>query len=130
MENKTESNSEISEIDVDSISLEHLQEIPWLLDGFRPCRGCDTVFVLKDYCASCARMLVAYETQRRLQLQAAGRVDMGVVPFAELEEEVERAPRFAVALILFGALCYGMFLMTGLWYMGRGLIGICLEHSK
>lgn len=124
MENKTESNSQISEIDVDSISLEHLQEIPWLLDGFRPCRGCDTFFVLNDYCANCARMLAAYETQR-LRLQPADQINMGVVPF-DAVDPVEPVPGWAVGVILLSAVCVGMFVLTGMWYAGRGLIGICL----
>jgi len=118
------------EIDVDLLTTDELVLNPHLLDGFKPCEACDRLFVLceRRYCSNCARMLKEYEGRQRPQPVA--QTDMGVVPFEPDYDPGTPASRFAVWLVFFAAVCSVMFLLTGMWYTGRVLIGICLEHSR
>lgn len=120
------------EIDLDTVTTEELVVTPHLLDGFHPCAACEDVLVLaeKKYCRFCQMMHDELEPrspqQERIDM---GVVDMGAVPYEALEMEPPPSP-VAIGIILLGALCSAMFLLTGLWYVGRGLVGICLEHTK
>jgi len=129
-----ESSFAAGEIDVEQLRTEDLEINPHLLDGFVPCSGCDTVFVLPEqrHCSSCTRMFAQHEGQRQ-SLQRAEQINTGIVPHVATEPDYDPgspASCIAVGLVFFGALCSAMFLLTGLWYTGRTLIGICLEHSK
>lgn len=117
------------EIDLDAVTTEELAVTPHLLDGFHPCAACEDVLVLaeKQYCRFCQMMHDELEPRSPQQ----ERIDMGVADMEAVEYDSGRpASRCAVRLVLLGALCSAMFLLTGLWYVGRGLVGICLEHTR
>jgi hypothetical protein len=115
------------EIDPDHIRTDDLMSSPRLLDGFSPCPGCKTVLVLRDYCSSCQRIHKELESRTPV-FPRIGQTDMGVVPF-ESEDPESGAPVWAVALILFGALCSVMFLLTGLWFGFRGALDFGIKHG-
>lgn len=118
------------EVDLDTVATEELTVTPHLLDGFHPCAACEVlVLAEKKYCRFCQLLHDELEV-RYPRPQQPGRTDMGVVPYTPDYDPGKPASRIAVGLVCFGALCSLMFLLTGIWYTGRALIGICLEHSK
>ena len=114
------------EIDAAELSLIDLAE---LHQGFVECPGCHERYVLIEhrYCAGCQRLHRELE-DKRVHLEVPGRINVGVAPFEALEPQALPSP-IAVASILGGVFAVGMFALTGMWYVGRGLIGYCLEKG-
>jgi hypothetical protein len=119
-----------SEISVNSLLYADMVELMPVLDGMKLCAGCDDTFVLaeKKYCVGCLRIHAELE-DRRTALPRVGQTDMGVVPF-ELPDRSPDCPWWFGFAIAGGALVVGMFCVTGMWFVGRGLIHFALVHTR
>jgi hypothetical protein len=118
---------QVEEIAVSQLSLRELIEGSHRLDGMKACLGCEDVFVLAGYCASCARINEELE-RRRCSIRRVNQVDMGVVPFDALEPQAVPPPH-AIGLIVAGGLALSILVLTGAWVCLRELTSLVLRHS-